>query len=101
MDGLYPSKTSAESDTETESSDQESPESVDEEADSEPTALIPKSALSGYNCKEGDTITMKIVKDYGDEYEVVPTKGMAETKPRKSMMQESNDELDSMDRKMM
>lgn len=98
MDGLYPSSEStAKPDTEMETeSETESPESVDEEADSEPSALVPKSALAGCNCKEGQTITMKVVKDYGDEVELAPVSG-----PKKPMMSSADEEIDGMDRKEM
>ena len=53
-----------------ESADSKSaPESVDEQAAENPTALLPLSALGG-KAKVGDILTLKIVKLHGDEAEV-------------------------------
>lgn len=92
MDELYaskPSESEADPDAETEA---EEPESVDEESESEPTALLPKSAFGGKVPKAGQTVTLRIVKDYGDEVEVCPCKG-----EQKSMANTSDEEIDAMD----
>ena len=43
---------------------------IDEEEENPQTALLPKSVCGDASYKEGDTITLRIVKDHGDEYEV-------------------------------
>lgn len=91
MDDLYASKDAG---TQSETADEtETPESVDEESESEPTALLPKSAFGGKTPKEGETVTLRVVKDYGDEVEVCPC---AEEKPMKPMAMNSNEEIDAM-----
>jgi hypothetical protein len=100
MGGLYPSEAApAESETESVETTETETETVDEEADEQPSALLPKSALAGMSLKEGETITLKVVKDYGDEIEVSPVSGPS--KPKKSMMTSSDDELDMMAKETM
>jgi hypothetical protein len=43
---------------------------VDEIERNPETALIPKSICGDASYREGDEITLRIVKDHGDEYEV-------------------------------
>lgn len=97
MEDLYPSETAAaetppESDTETPASD-----SVDEETEEAPSALLPKSAFGDGELKEGQTITLRVVKDYGDEVEVCACGGDT-PKPKKSMMASADEEIDAMDK---
>lgn len=94
MEDLYPSKPDAEE--ETESAEDEGAESVDEEAAEESTALVPKSALAGCDCKEGSTITMKVVKNYGDEVLLEPV-----NTPSKPTEPSADEEIDGMDQKEM
>lgn len=70
-------------------------ESVDEENAEHPTALLPKSAF-GPKCKPGDSVTMKVIKDHGDEVEVELTSA-SEDDETKTESKDANDELDSMD----
>lgn len=67
-------------------------ETVDDENEKNPTALLPTSAL-GKGVKEGDSVTLTVVKLHGDEVEVSISSGKTkETKPEKS----ADEELDSM-----
>lgn len=66
--------------------------SVDEEAAESPTALVPKSCL-GDGVKVGDTVSMRVVADHGDECEVSMTSNETEEEPAKS----PDEELDEMD----
>ncbi len=72
----------------------ETTDSIDEEEAENPTALIPMSAL-GDNAKEGDVITMRVKKVYGDEVEV-SISSSKDSKPKKES-QSPDEELDSMD----
>lgn len=58
--------------SESQTQPKESAESVDEEADTEQTAIVPNHVLSpeGEPLKEGDEVVLKVVKNYGDECEV-------------------------------
>lgn len=69
--------------------------SVDEENAESPTALVPKSCL-GDGVKVGDTVSMRVVADHGDECEVEMTSGETENEPAKSPEQEL-DEMDTED----
>lgn len=74
--------------------------SVDEEEAANPTSLIPLSAL-GENVKEGDTVTVRVVKLYDDEAEVEVTSGKTEeeeTPMKGQSMMDANRELESMDK---
>lgn len=73
----------------------ESNDSVDEENAEHPTALLPKSAF-GPKCKPGDSVTMKVIKDHGDEVEVELTSA-SEDDENPTESKDANDELDSMD----
>ena len=46
---------------------------VDEQEQNPETTLIPKRLLGGQVLREGDHITLRVVKDYGDEIEVAST----------------------------
>lgn len=75
---------------------------IDEEEAANPTSLIPLSAL-GKDVKEGDTVTVRVVKLYDDEAEVEVTSGENNHEEEEEMpmnrggMMEANRELDSMD----
>lgn len=65
------------------------PDSVDEEAAENPTALLPLSAFGG-KAKAGDTVTMRIVKVHGsDEVEVE----ISESVEEESEMDTDDEEL--------
>lgn len=66
-------------------------ESIDDQNEENPTALIPLSAL-GKNVKEGDSITLKVSKIEGEEAIVSLSSGDKKTDKEQS----SDDELDSM-----
>lgn len=66
-------------------------ESVDDQNEENPTALIPTSAL-GKSAKVGDSITMKVTKIEGEEAIVELSSGDKKTDKEMS----SSDELDSM-----
>jgi hypothetical protein len=76
MDGLYESGESApeaEVESETEPTEKPEAESVDEEESGGTTAVLDNKVLSGPNGstpKEGDEITLIVVKNYGEESEV-------------------------------
>lgn len=72
------------------------PRTIDEEEAENPTALLPMKAL-GSGVKEGDTVTVRVVKLYGDEAEVEVVQGETEM-PEEGEMMEENAELDSMDK---
>ncbi len=72
---------------------EETPESIDEVEAKNPTALLPTSAL-GEGVREGDTVTVKVVKLHGDEVEVEIS---SSSKPTKEAMS-SDEELDSMEK---
>ncbi len=75
---------------------------IDEEEAANPTSLLPLSAL-GENVKEGDTVTVRVVKVYDDEAEVEVTSGKTseeeqEPPTKGGMMMDANRELESMDK---
>jgi hypothetical protein len=74
------------------------PETTDEEtAQMQQSAILPNKLLmgpDGQEPREGDTITLKIVKNYGDESEVA---AMPKPKPAASPMSGANEEIDAMD----
>ena len=78
-----------------EGSEKEAPESIDEEESKYATALIPTSAL-GESAKKGDMITMKVVKVYGDEVEVELSSSRENNKTESQTPSEELDEMDSM-----
>ena len=67
-------------------------ETVDGENADNPTCLVPKSMLGG--ARKGDTITMRIVADHGDECELAYQGGETESKPKEDYERELDD-LDS------
>lgn len=97
MDSLYSPEgsTSAAEPEETEET-----ESIDEEEASSPTAVIDNKVLSpaGKPLKEGDKITITVVKNFGDESEIkITTESAGSEVQPPDMMSESNSELDKMD----
>jgi hypothetical protein len=75
-------------------------ESIDQEEASGNTAIIPNNVLrpDGSPLKEGDTITVTVVKNYGDESEV-KVQASASPKavtPPPGSMEEANAELETM-----
>ena len=88
MDAMYPSESTAQ-----ESTDESSPETVDEEnaENSSKTILAPKTAL-GDMTKVGDKCMMRVVADHGDEVELEYS--TAEKKKEMS----TDDEIDAMDK---
>jgi len=83
-------------DSASDKTEKETPESVDEEESQNPTALIPTSALGG-NAKQGDTITMRVVKVHGEEVEVeISSSSSKKTKNDSMTPSEELDEMDSM-----
>ncbi len=66
------------------------PDSVDEEAEKSPTALIPLSAI-GKRAKVGDSITVKVMKIEGEDAVVELSSTPAKVKPPSA-----SEELDSM-----
>ena len=74
----------------------EVPESIDEEEESNPTALLPVSSLGG-NVKVGDSVTVRVVKVYDDEAEVEITSGNSKpVKAGPATDMSANEELDAM-----
>lgn len=77
------------------------PESVDEEEQENPSALLPKNILAGKKFNVGDEVVLKIVKDYGEEVEVEYASETPE-KPAPEGMgmgMSAGDELDAMNEK--
>ena len=75
---------------------QGSARSIDEEEESNPTALLPVSSLGG-NVKVGDSVTVRVVKVYDDEAEVEITSGNSKpVKAGPATDMSANEELDSM-----
>jgi len=72
----------------------ETPDSIDEQEAENPTALLPLSAL-GKNVKAGDTVTLKVVKLYDDEAEVELSSETETESPAEDAS--AGEELDSMD----
>ncbi len=75
-------------------------ESIDQEEAESSTAVVSNKVLSpgGEPLKEGDTITLTIVKNFGDESEIKyakETSGKKVQAPR-DMMAEADSELDEM-----
>lgn len=62
------------------------------EESAETTALLPKSILAGKDFKPGDRVILRVVHLYDDEVEVAYAK--EEPKPKKSMMDESEEGMD-------
>ena len=79
---------------------EEAPESIDEEEAEGSTAIVDKKVLSpdGTPLKEGDEVSLTVVKCYGEECEVrySKKKSGSEVQPP-GMMSDSNAELDMMD----
>jgi len=93
-DAFYSSPEGTEEVAEETETTEETPESVDEEEAANPTALLPTSAL-GKNAKVGDSITVKVVKIYGDEVEV----SISSSEKDSSLSKTADEELDSMSTK--
>ena len=93
-DAFYSSPEGEEEVAEETETTEETPESVDEEEAANPTALLPTSAL-GKNAKVGDSITVKVVKIYGDEVEV----SISSSEKDSSLSKTADEELDSMSTK--
>ena len=93
-DAFYSSPEGTEEVAEETETTEEIPESVDEEEAANPTALLPTSAL-GKNAKVGDSITVKVVKIYGDEVEV----SISSSEKDSSLSKTADEELDSMSTK--
>ena len=78
---------------------EEAPESIDAEEAEGSTAIVDKKVLSpdGKPLKEGDEVSLTVVKCYGEECEVrySKKKSGSEVQPP-GMMDESNSELDAM-----
>jgi len=89
MDAMYPSESTAQ-----ESTDESSPETVDEEnaENSSKTILAPKTAM-GKMTKVGDKCMMRVVADHGDEVELEYS-----TSDRKPTEMSTDDEIDAMDK---
>lgn len=85
-------------------SETEEPESTDEEMSSDETsAIVPNKVLmgkSGSMPKEGDTVTLRVVKVYGDEAEVCCV-SPKETGSYKEPMMSSDSEIEAMDTERM
>jgi hypothetical protein len=79
---------------------EEAPESIDEENAEGSSAIVDKKVLSpgGESLKEGDEVTLTVVKCYGEECEIRRSKKKSggEVQPPGGMMDESNAELDMM-----
>lgn len=71
------------------SKDVESPKEDAQERDEE-TALVPKSMFGDKPLNPGDTVTLKVVHAYDDEYEVCP---VGDKKPSPKPSKSSKDEL--------
>lgn len=82
---------------------QETPEaeSIDQEEAESDSAVVANKVLApgGEPLKEGDEITLVVVKNYGDESEIryATKKPGKEVQPPRGMMDEANAELDQMD----
>jgi len=99
MDDLYESDTAEAPETETEEG--ETPESIDaEEAEGE-TAVVDNKVLSpkGESLKEGDELTVVVVKNYGEDSEIRFKRKSSgkEVQPPEGMIASANAELDAMD----
>lgn len=89
MDSMYPSEGA------TTPSEKTTPETVDEETEdsSSKTALVPKKMCG--SCKVGDTMKMRVVKDYGDEVELECCSDSEEDSKEEMS---SDEEIDAMDK---
>jgi len=89
MDGLYSPPSKPEPKT-----PEAKPETVDQEEDMANTAVIDNKILSpeGEPLKEGDEVTLRVVKNYGEECEV---EYAPKTEPSPGMEHES--EIDSLE----
>jgi len=100
MDDLYESDETAEA-PETETEEGETPESIDAEEAEGDTAVVDNKVLApaGAELKEGDEITVVVVKKYGEESEIrFKSKSSGkEVQPPAGMMDSANAELDAMD----
>ena len=103
MDSLYESDETESPETETEedeSESEEAPESIDAEEAEGKTAVVDNKVLApaGEKLKEGDELTIVVVKNYGGESEIrFKSKSSGkEVQPPKGMMDEANAELDMM-----
>ena len=99
MDDLYESDTAEAPETETEEG--ETPESIDAEEAEGKTAVVDNKVLSpkGESLKEGDELTVVVVKNYGEDSEIRFKSKSAgkEVQPPGGMMESDNAELDAMD----
>lgn len=91
MDEMYPSDTEG-------TPSKETPESIDEEESevAAKTALVPKKSLN-CSCKVGDTVSMRVVADYGDEVELEPVSG-SETESDETTEMSAEDEIEALDK---
>jgi hypothetical protein len=73
--------------------------SVDDVEKNPETALLPKSILGDQDLKEGAQITLRIVKDFGDEVEVARSEPEKQREPGAGGMPPvpADDELATMD----
>lgn len=88
---LPPDEEVMEEETETvDETETDESETVDEENENNPTAILPLSAL-GKGVKEGDSITLTVVKRHGDEVEV-----SLSGKKKSSEPKSADEEIDSL-----